>query len=172
MLLFIVNLGMAILVLISSSIQMASTNSTLNQILLALPITIVIFNGQIYSSGLISTYLIEITLNAVAAIGRLSLMVFVSSITRPKIMTFAIPGTQINSMHHLCFHKSMSTTLSQNNYFPSVLLVFPPFLEACFLRCYEKQHSKWCVCWIFSCVKSQIKRKLPFCIFNPFLLLS
>ena len=77
MLPFIVNLGMAILVLISSSIQMASTNSTLNQILLALPITIVIFNGQIYSSGLISTYLIEITLNAVAAIGRLSLMVFV-----------------------------------------------------------------------------------------------
>ncbi|KAK7853872.1 hypothetical protein CFP56_034520 [Quercus suber] len=78
MLLFIVNLGIAILGLISSSIQMASINSTLNQILLALPIIIVIFNGQIISIGLISTYLIEITLNAVTAFGRLGLMVFVS----------------------------------------------------------------------------------------------
>ncbi|KAK7853824.1 hypothetical protein CFP56_034516 [Quercus suber] len=45
MLPFIVNLGIAILGLISSNIQMASINSTLNQMLLALPITIVIFNG-------------------------------------------------------------------------------------------------------------------------------
>ncbi|KAK7855985.1 hypothetical protein CFP56_025498 [Quercus suber] len=78
MLLFIVNLGITILGLISSSIQMASINSTLNQILLALLIIIVIFNGQIISIGLISTYLIEITLNAVTAFGRLGLMVFVS----------------------------------------------------------------------------------------------
>ncbi|KAK7853825.1 hypothetical protein CFP56_034517 [Quercus suber] len=57
---------------------MASINSTLNQMLLALPIIIVIFNGQIISIGLISTYLIEITLNAVTTFGRLGLMVFVS----------------------------------------------------------------------------------------------
>ena len=71
------------------------------------------------------------------------------------IMIFAICGTQINSMPHLYFHKSMSTTLSWNNYFPFVLLVFSPISWSMFpLLLWEATFKMMCLLNLFLCQKS------------------